>query len=274
MKRTLAALLMIAFTQANAARDGMQRTRVTVRCVEVAAVTRTLYEAEIEGPDATDFDVTLSDRDFEMTATFVNERLDARTSDVRMTIAHRRRAGTSSNKLQLWEEGTKQQRVRLRSDEQLELLPFGGAGPRGTLKFEIVREEASGSASAPVSIAIRKQETRAIRVRAYRVPHWYVVDATLTSGDRRQVARGTARVFRGEATRLSIGNLAELRVTPDAAPYQDAWRTTQLRFDGRWRDGKMLANGWEGVTSGAPLRYQLSDGATLTIAARPEESSK
>jgi hypothetical protein len=274
MKKTITALLMLAFTQADAARDGVRRTRVTVRCVEVAAVTRTLYEAEIEGPDATDFDVTLSDRDFEMTATFVNERLDARTSDVRMSIAHRRRAGTSSNKLQLWEEGTQQQRVRVGADEQLELLPFGGAGPRGTLKFEIVREDATGDANAPVSIAIRKQESRAIRVRAYRVPHWYLVEATLRSHEGRELARGAARVFRGEMTRLAIGNVAELRVTPDPAPYQDAWRTTQLRFDGRWRDGTTLASGWEGVTSGAPLTYQLADGATLTLAARPEDSTK
>lgn len=259
MKKIVAALSMIAFTQAHAARDAAQRTRVTVRCIEATSeATRTLYEAEIEGPDATDFDVALIDRDFEMTATFVNERIDAGTSDVRMKIDHRRRAGVS-----LWEEGTKQQRVRIRADEQIELLPFGGAGPRGTLKFEITREDASGSAGAPVSIAIRKQETSAIRVRAYRVPHWYRVEATI--GGQTSVAR----LFRDEAGRILVHG-TELRVTASAPLYQDAFRATQVHFDAS-RNGRLVANGWEGITAGAPLTYRLIDGTTLQLAVRPEE---
>ncbi|HYO77250.1 MAG TPA: hypothetical protein VE010_12360 [Thermoanaerobaculia bacterium] len=272
MKQVCVALLLLVFTQAHA-RDAAQRTRVTVRCVEATGTsTRTLYNATVEGPHATDFELSLVDGGFELNATFINEPVATRQTDVRMNIASRRRAGTSRNGLQLWEEGVQQQRMRVGADEQLELLPFGGAGPRGTIRFEVVREEVAGDAAAPVTIAIGEQQTRAIRVRAYRVPHWYVVDATLTARDGRQVARGVARAFKGERTRVNIGNVAQLDVTSDAAPYQDAWRAAQVRFDGRWSDGKPLATSWEGITAGAPLQYELSNGMTLRIAVRAEES--
>ncbi|HEX2122506.1 MAG TPA: hypothetical protein VHL59_12770 [Thermoanaerobaculia bacterium] len=246
-----------------AAADGLaESVRYTIRC---SADERVLYEATVEGPAATDFDVVLRDPQFELQAFFVNE--GAGPVDMRVRLETRRRAGSSRAGLPLWEHDEQQHRFRVTLDQQIELLPFGAPGPRGLLKLTIVPQRTAARADAP-RIDIRRATGDAIAVHAYRVPHWYDVTARVDG-----TAVATARIFAREPTRLSLGALGELVVTAGAAPFRDAWQATLVRFDGRWKNGVSFASGWEGV--GGPLRYSIKgprgEAWTLILDVTPKE---
>lgn len=253
MKRILLALLFAA----SAAAD----VRYHIRCTEVSgAKSRVLYEANVDG--ASDFDIAIRDERFTMNAFFVAEGNGP--VDLRVRIETRRRHGTSSRGLPLWEEDRQQHRFRVAIDQPLELLPFGKAGPRGLLRLEITPRRPN--ANAPVRIDIANN-TRgdAIAVHAYRVPHWYRVRARLEANGS-VVANAVARIFAREPARLALGN-AQLVVTAEPAPYRDAWSATLVRFDAPF------ARGWEGITSGQPLRYTVKgprgEAWTLVLEVQP-----
>lgn len=259
----------IGAMQSHAARTP-SRLAFTIRCTETTADgTRTLYEATIDGPPATDFDLSLHDARFTLDASFVNEPTTNGGTDIRLHVESRRRFGTSPNGLPLWEEARQEHRVSVELDQQLELLPFGGAGPRGLLKFVIEPAASAKAAGAPIAIALHADETHAIRVYAHRAPHWYTVDAALER-DGVIVARASTRSFRDEPTHLALGTLAavDLRVAPP--PYDDPRRAARVTFDARGAGGRTLARDWEGITDGAPMRYALKDGSVLVFTARPE----
>jgi len=235
----------------------------TIRCTEVAeAKTRVLYEATVDG--ATDFDVVLRDARFEMKATFIAE--GSGPVDLRVRIETRRRQGTSSNGLPLWEEDVQQHRLRVRLDQRVELLPFGGAGPRGLLKLDILPRP---STARTPRIDIAKASDN-IRVQAHRLPHWYDVRARIEGVN----ANANALVFRGDTARLHVGD-ATLTVAAEPAPYRDARTSTLVRFDGRWKNGAAFARSWEGISSGRPLRYPVrgprGEAWTLVLEVQPKE---
>lgn len=248
MIRLLAILL---FTTSLAA----EGVRYTIRCTGENA--RVLYAATIDGPRATDFDVVLSDTRFELKAHFVAE--GAGPIDLRVRLETKRREGTSKRGLPLWEEDTQQHRFRVNLGQTIELLPFGSAGPRGLLKLEIVPEAVN--ATAP-RIDISKSSS-AIAVHAYRIPHRYEVRARIDG------ASAAALIFTRERTRLTVGD-AELTLSAEPAPYRDAWDATLVRFDGRWKNGTVFAQSWEGVAAGQPLRYRAG-GRTLILEITPKE---
>jgi hypothetical protein len=231
-------MLLLATT--TAAADGI---RYTIRCTEVSAgKSRVLYAANVTGPQATDFDVVLSDDDYSMNAHFVAE--GAGPVDLRVRIETRRRAGVSRNGLPLWEEDRQNHRLRVAIGQQIELLPFGKAGPRGLLRLEITPARI---ASAPVSIAIDTNTAKdAIRVHAYRVPHRYELKARVeTPGG--VIGNAHATLFANEAQRLALAGALTFEAAP--APALDAWSATLVRFSGRWTG--------EGVATGRPLRYPV-----------------
>jgi hypothetical protein len=232
----------------------------TIRCTEVAgAETRVLYEATIDG--ATDFDVILRDAHFEMNAAFTAEG-----TELRVRLETRRRHGTSKNKLPLWEEDVQQHRLRIGPGQRVELLPFGGAGPRGLLKLDILPRP---SATKTPRIDITKTND-AIRVHAHRLPHWYEVRARIEGIN----ATADAVVFVRDTARLNLGN-ATLTITPEPAPYRDARTSTLVRFDGKWSNGAAFARSWEGITGGESLRYPIrgprGEAWTLILDVIPKE---
>lgn len=233
----------------------------TIRCTEVVdARSRVLYEATVDG--ATDFDVHLRDARFEMKATFTAET----PNDLRVRIETRRRSGTSANRLPLWEEDVQQHRLRVRFDQRVELLPFGGAGPRGLLKLDVLPKK-SAATTPRIDIA---QSSDHIRVHAHRLPHWYEVRARIEGVN----AHANAVVFARDNARLQLGD-ATITVTPEPAPYRDARTSTLVRFDGAWKNGAPFARAWEGITSGQPLRYPIrgprGEAWTLILDVRPKE---
>lgn len=244
-----------------AANGFAESLRYTIRC---SANENVLYEAIVEGPPATDFDVVLRDAQFEMQAFFVNEGTGP--VDMRVRLETRRRAGSSRAGLPLWEHDRQQHRFRVGLDRQIELLPFGAPGPRGLLKMTIVPQRTNANVSAP-RIDIRRTSGDAIAVRAYRVPHWYDVSARIEG------ASATARAFAREPARLSLGTLGEIAITADAAPYRDAWQSAHIRFDGRWKNGVQFAQSWEGI--GTQLRYAIKgprgEAWTLVLDVTPKE---
>ena len=233
----------------------------TIRCTEVAdSKTRVLYEATVDG--ATDFDVVLRDARFEMKATFTAEGTGP--IDLRVRIETRRRHGTSANELPLWEEDVQKHRLRVRLDQRVELLPFGGAGPRGLLALDVLPRR---SAATTPRIAIAKASDH-IRVLAHRLPHWYDVSARI------EEASANARVFTGEAARLNVGP-ATLLISAQPAPYRDAQTSALVTFEGRWNDGAAFAHSWEGIASGQSLRYLIrgprGEAWTLILDVQPKE---
>ncbi|HEX7831778.1 MAG TPA: hypothetical protein VF787_19135 [Thermoanaerobaculia bacterium] len=243
-----------------------QRVRYTIRCTEVVdAKERVVYEARVEGEPSTDFDIALRDARVAVTASFVNEPA-ANGVDTRVRIETRRRFGNSPNGLPLWEEDRQQHRFTVGFDQQIEFLPFGGAGERGLLRLQIVPDAVATSAK-PLDIAIDKLASDAITVRAYRVPHWYTIDATLLQHGAIR-ARATSRVFLDEPARIVIGDV-RLTLTASSPSHADPRTTTLLRFDGA-RNGKTFARHWEGIMTNEPLRYPLGDGWTLQLDARPQ----
>lgn len=231
----------------------------TVRCTEVReGKTRVLYEASVDGPEATDFDVVLGDDRFSLKAHFVAE--GSGPVDLRVRIETRRREGTSKRGLPLWEEDTQHHRLRVQLGQTIELLPFGGAGPRGLLRLEILPRRAAANAPR-VSIA---RSSSAIAVHAYRVPHWYEVRARIGG------ASASATLFARERGTLRVGD-AEITLSAEPAPYRDAWTSTLIRFDGRWKGGQAFAQSWEGVAAGQPLHYAIGNGRTLVLEIQPKE---
>lgn len=235
--KTLFLTLLLAQTLAA---DGV---RYTIRCTEVSrGMSRVLYAAHVEGPQATDFDVVLSDDQYEMKAFFVAEGTGP--VDLRVRVETRRRAGTSRNGLPLWEEDRQHHRLRVKLGQQIELLPFGSAGPRGLLRLDITPTRI---ASAPVSIDIDTNTARdAIRVHASRVPHRYDVRARVEENGR-ALSVATARLFMNEPQRIALAGGLTISTAP--APHLDAWNATLIRFSGRWTG--------EGVAAGRPLRYPV-----------------
>lgn len=212
----------------------------TIRCTEVAdAKTRVLYEANVDG--ATDFDVVLEDQSFEMHAAFTAER-----DELRVRLETRRRHGLSKNNLPLWEEDVQHHRLRVGAGQRVELLPFGGAGPRGLLKLDVLPR--ASSATAP-RIDITKANDH-IRVHAHRLPHWYEVRARIEG------ASANASVFVRDTATLTAGD-ATLTISAEPAPYRDARTTALVKFGGRWKNGVAFARDWEGITEGQPLRYPI-----------------
>jgi hypothetical protein len=229
----------------------------TIRCTAGSEV---LYEAHVDG--ATDFDVVLSDTRFEMNARFTTEGTNP--IDLRVDLRTRRHHGMSGNQLPLWEEDHQRHRMPVVFGQHVELLPFGGAGPRGLLKLELVP---SASAATTPRIDIRKA-SKQVRVQAYRLPHWYEVRARLGN------ASANALVFARDVATLQLGDTT-ITLTAEPPPYHDARTTTLIRFDGRWRNGVAFAQAWEGIASGTPLRYAVrtprGESRALVLEITPKE---
>jgi len=234
MMRRLAilALLLTAAAPAPQSMTTLNRIRFVVRCVEESnGVRRTLYEADVDGPPGTDFTVRLRDHGFTLDALFVNEPTASGKLDVRSSLTTRRRHGTSSAGLPLWEEDAQEHRFMVGFDQEIEMLPFGGAGKAGLLKFDILPERSGGE--GPMRIRIHDIHSNgAIMVDAFRQPHWYDVEAEIDGGSA-VMARITGRIFTGTAGSMAMPQLGNLTITPRAVEHADSWRYSDITLGGR-----------------------------------------
>lgn len=210
----------------------MNRIRFTVRCVEESrGVHRTLYEADVDGPPGTDFQLHMRDQGFVLDAAFVNELTASGNLDIRASLTTRRRYGSSRAGLPLWEEDSQERRFVAGFDQEIAILPFGGAGKAGLLKFEIVPERSSGS--GPLRIHINDVHSNgAITVDAVRLPHWYAVEAEVDEGDN-VIARAQGRIFTGTSGTLVLPVAGNLTIVPRSLEHADPWRYTDVTLGGR-----------------------------------------
>ncbi len=234
MMRRLAilALLLTAAAPAPTPTTALNRIRFVVRCVEVSeGAQRTLYEADVDGPPGTDFSVRLKDRGFTLDAMFVNELTASGKLDVRSSLTTRRRHGMSSSGLPLWEEDAQEHRFVVGFDQEIEMLPFGGAGKAGLLKFDILPERSSGV--GPMRIRINDIHANgAIMVNAFRQPHWYNIETEIDEGAT-VVAHAGGRTFAGTEGSIALPALGNLTITPRTAEHTDPWRYTDITLNGR-----------------------------------------
>lgn len=225
-------LAIVALLFATAVPQPMNRIRFTVRCVEESTgAHRTLYEADVDGPPGTDFQLHMRDRGFALDASFVNEPAASGKLDIRASLTTRRRYGTSRAGLPLWEEDSQEHRFLAGFDQEIAILPFGGAGKGGLLKFVIVPERISGT--GPPRIHINDIRTNgAITVDAVRVPHWYAVEAEVDEGSA-VVARAQGRIFAGSRGTLVLPAAGNLTIVPRSVAHADPWRYTDVTLEGR-----------------------------------------
>ncbi len=241
------------------------RIRFVVRCIEEnRGVKRTLYEADIDGPAGTDFTVHLGDRGFTLDASFVNELTASGKLDVRATLTTRRRQGTSRAGLPLWEEDAQTHRFVVGFDQEIEMLPFGGAGSAGLLKFDIVPERSGGT--GPMRIHINDIHSNgAIAVNAFHQPHWYAVETAVVESNS-VIARGSARIFAGTQGSLALTGLGNITITPRPLEHADAWRYTDIALSGR-----MFAPGSRAVICRSEWQsFPIDSKRTLRIRVAPE----
>jgi hypothetical protein len=174
-----------------------KRIRFEVAAIEERGAERSLiYATTIEGPPGTDFTIRLHSERFQMSARFLTDLLAADALRMRADLATRRLYGYSERNLPLYEEDAQKETMRLGFEEKLVLLPFGQGDSTDQLKIEITPYVSEQSAylpngtPRPLEIRIPKASPNgAISVQASKIPHRYVVEASLLE-DGREIARG------------------------------------------------------------------------------------
>lgn len=195
----------------------LQRIRFDVAAFEERDGRRDLIsQTTVDGPAGTDFTINLDDSGFHMNAKFVTDLIAPTNLKIKSDLNTRRLYGYSERKLPLYEEDAQKETMQLGFDEKLVLLPFGRNDGNDQLQIEItpaVSEQSNYLPSGeprPLEIKIQKQSPGgAITVEASKVPHNYLVEATLLE-DGREVARGAANYHVDEPAELLM------RPTPDA----------------------------------------------------------
>lgn len=167
-------------------------------------------ETTVDGPAGTDFNIDLHDSRFQMKAKFTTDLVASGTLKIKAELNTRRLYGYSERSLPLYEEDERKETMLVALGEKLVLLPFGGNDSNEQFKIEItpaLSEQSNYLASGKpreLEINIPKPSPGgAITVEAHKVPHDYLVEATLLE-EGREVARGAAPYHLGEPTELLL----------------------------------------------------------------------
>jgi hypothetical protein len=255
-----------------------ERIRFQITAVEESGAGRkVISDAAVEGPPGTDFNVNLQDGRFRVSARFMTDLARGGGLTLRARLDTRRLYGHSESGLPLYEEDAQRHTLDLDFDETVVLLPFGGGGDAGRLSIEIkparlgqLGRFSSGDANTPEITISKPSPGGAISVEATKVPHDFVVEATLLE-DGREVARGSADCLLEESRELPMRTVGAAHVDSDAVPLAlnlsverfepgaGAGRAA-VRFDllegGAGREA--LARNWAGVANlGSELTYDL-----------------
>jgi hypothetical protein len=260
-----------------------ERLRFRITTVEESAGERNVIsDATVEGPPGTDFNVSLQTERFKMSARFLTDLRSLDSLKVRAKLDTRRFYGYSQQNLPLYEEDQQSQTLDLGFDESVVLLPFGRGGGDSRLKIEIVPMVSEESArlpsgkTRPLEINILKPSpSGVINVQAWKIPHRFVVEATLLE-DGREVARGASDSLIEETKELI------LRPTEQASPeiagnpltinlsINEYMRSRPVdlatigfdvyRADAQGSHREAIGLNWAGVGElGSALTYDLSD---------------
>src|SRR5215207_9750228 len=219
------------------------RIRFQITAVEESAAGRkVVFDAAVEGPPGTDFNVNLQDGRFEMRARFLSDLADGGGLTLRARLDTRRLYGYSEAGLPLYEVDAQRHTLRVGFDEAVVLLPFGGGGDAGRLSIEITPARSGRAARAPPGdttepeISLDKPSPGgAISIEASKVPHDFVVEAVLLE-DGREVARGSGDCLLEESRELlltSVGGAAPLALNLTVERFEPDTNTGRaaVRFD-------------------------------------------
>lgn len=176
--------------------DTLKRIRFQIAAYEESAGQRSLIsETTVEGPQGSDFNVELQGERFEMSANFLTDLVGPDVLKIRAKLKTRRLYGYSERNLPLYEEDNQQETLDLGFDEKIVLLPFGRNDSSEQLKIEITPTISltpyftSGKVRSLEIEFPKISPGGAIRVEALKLPHNFVIEATLLE-DGREVARG------------------------------------------------------------------------------------
>ncbi|HEX8187222.1 MAG TPA: hypothetical protein VF586_02655 [Pyrinomonadaceae bacterium] len=257
---------------------GGERIRFQITAVEESGAGReVISDAAVEGPPGTDFNVNLQDGRFQVSARFMSDLARGGGLTLRARLDTRRLYGHSESGLPLYEEDAQRHTLNLDFDETVVLLPFGGGGDAGRLSIEIKPARlgslgglSSGDANTPDITISKPSPGGAISIEATKVPHDYVVEATLLE-DGREVARGSADCLLEEPRELPLRTVGAGQADGDAVPL--ALNLSVERFEPGAGAGRAavrfdlleggagraaLARNWAGVAHlGSELAYDL-----------------
>ena len=261
--------------------DEPERIRFEVAAFEEHDGQRDLVsKTTIDGPAGTDFTIKLHDRRFQMNAKFVTDLVAPGTLNIRADLNTRRLYGYSERNLPLYEEDAQNQSMQLGFAEKLVLLPFGRNDSNDQLQIEIIPAVSEQSAllpsgaARPPEIKIPKQSPGgAIDVEASKIPHHYVVEATLLE-DGREVARGQAGYHIAEAAELLLHpepqadstltdnplavDLTVLEYSTNGSAGQVAFRFSAYRRDQQGNKGEMVMTKAAGISYlNSTIDYEL-----------------
>jgi len=194
-----------------ATKDMPRRIRFEVVAFEERNGDREIVsETTIDGPAGTDFTINLHDNRFQMNAKFVTDLIASDTLKIKTDLKTRRLYGYSERRLPLYEEDAQKETMQITFDEKLVLLPFGRNDNNDQLKIEItptiIDQSNYRKSGEPDQIEItipKPSPGGAITVEASKVPHNYLVEATLLE-DEIEVSRTTSAFHLDEPAELLL----------------------------------------------------------------------
>jgi len=261
--------IAIAFLPVRAAEPSELRMRFLISAAEVDGGQRDeLYEAAIEGPPGTDFEVTLKGTRFRMTASFRTDLTGPSELRMRARLDTRRLYGYSERGLPLYEEDRRHHDLRMRLDEDLMLLPFGGIGedPRLEILIRPTMLQEPGPPKLDIDI-LRPTRDGSVSVRAYRVPHHFETRVTLLA-DGAPVASAKVACLLEEEQAIHLEPLDAAAAVPPLRLDLTVSRfvrgrpldSTVIEFDITEGEDRIVGRDWAGQSSlGSALNYDLTD---------------
>ena len=269
--------LSLARSSEDVLRSGSSGVRFQITAIEESAAGRkVISRATIDGPPGTDFNIDLNSSGFKMNARFLTDMISSAELKVRAKLTTRRLYGYSASNLPLFEEDAQNETLQVGFDEQIVLLPFGRGGG-DVLRVEVIpsvlerHASVSSGKNSPIEINIPQPSPGGISIQASRIPHNFVVDATLLENGR-EVARGSASCSIEEQQQILLqptesagpdvmDNPVVVQLTVDRYERGRPADQVAVRFDAQRIDKGQhipVALNWAGVSLlGAPMQYDL-----------------
>lgn len=223
--------------------------------------------SRIEGRAGTDFDVEFTLDGYVLTGHFLTDLAPQRALEVTAHVVSRRLHGRSERGLPLWEEDQQDRTLVVGFDESIVLWPFGR--DRNALAIEITPAPAT---AGPLRIEpFPPGRGGALRVRARRVPHRLVCEASVVQAGR-ELAHAVADCRLGRLARLLLGAGAQDRTL--AVHVEDYQRdrptdSVTMQVDLTAANDAPILHAMGTAPVGQPLQYVLdAAGTELRISAR------
>lgn len=222
--------------------------------------------SRIEGRAGIDFDVEFKLDGYGLTGHFLTDLVEPRALEVTAHVVSRRLHGRSERGLPLWEEDDQDRTLVVGFDESIVLWPFGR--DRNALAIEIAPAPAAAGPLRIEPFALGRGG--ALRVRARRVPHRLVCEASVVQAGR-ELAHAVADCRLGRVARLPLGAGAQDRtVAVQVEDYQRDRPTDSvlIQIDLTAASGAPILHAMGTAGVGTALPYSLDATTELRISAR------